>query len=227
MKTDIEFLKENRIFSGLFNGDLDQVLELVNPVSIKRRKLVYQPGDPSDAVYWIKSGRVKIYKLTEDGREIIVGLYQTGEIFGEMAFVEDQPREYFSEAMDDTTLLVLKRNNLFSLAKRKPGIIYRFSKLIGERRREMEATMESLLYKGVRERLAGQLLKLSKQYGIEDNRGKLLRIKITHKDLASLIGSSRETVSLTLGDLKRVGLIDVNTDRKIIITDEKQLSELT
>ena len=64
-------------------------------------------------------------------------------------------------------------------------------------------------------------------YGIEDTRGRLLRIKITHKDLASLIGSSRETVSLTLGDLKRVGLIDVNNDRKIIITNEKQLSQLT
>ena len=226
MKTDIEFLKENRVFTGLFNGDFDMVLDVTHSGSVNRRQLIYQPGDLSDAVYWIKSGRIKLYKLTEDGREIIFGLYQTGEVFGELAFVEDRPREYFAEAMDDTQFISIKRSGLFSIAKRKPGVIYRFAKLIAERRRETEATMESLLYKGVRERLAGQLLKLSKEYGIEDNRGKLLRIKITHKDLASLIGSSRETVSLTLGELKRVGLIDVNTDRKIIITDEKQLSQL-
>jgi CRP/FNR family transcriptional regulator len=227
MKSDIDFLKDNRIFTGLFNGDIDNLMEVVTPATAKRKQLIYQPGDPADAVYWIKSGRVKISKLTEDGREIIVGMYQSGDVFGEMAFVEDRPREYFAEALDDLTFLYVKRSQLFSIAKRKPGVIYRFARLIAERRREVETTMESLLYKGVRERLAGQLLKLSKEYGIDDTRGKLLRIKITHKDLASLIGSSRETVSLTLGDLKRVGLIDVNNDRKIIIRDEKQLSQIT
>lgn len=227
MKTDAEFIKENRIFSGLFNDDIDVVLEVAVPGAARKKHIVYQSGDPSDAIYWIKTGRVKVYKLTEDGREIIVGMYQSGDVFGEMAFLHDTPREYFAETLEDTSYLSISRSALFSVAKRKPGVIYRIAKLIGERRREMEATVESLLYKGVRERLASQLLKLSEQYGIEDNRGKLLRIKITHKDLASLIGSSRETVSLTLGDLRKVGLIDVNTDRKIIIKDEKQLLELT
>lgn len=226
MKQDIEFLKDNRIFSGLFNADQELLHSAVMPGNAKKRKLLFQPGDPSDAVYWIKSGRVKMYKLTEDGREIIIGMYQTADVFGEMAFVEDSPRECFAEALDDVQYLFIKRSHLFGLAKRKPGIIYRFAKLIGERRRESEASLEALLYKGVRERLANQLLKLSRDYGIDDTRGKLLRIKITHKDLASLIGSSRETVSLTLSDLKRTGLIDVNTDRKIIIKDEKQLSRL-
>jgi CRP/FNR family transcriptional regulator len=226
MRTDLEFMKENRIFSGLFDDDIESLAAVANAAFTKRKSLIYQPGDASDAVYWIKSGRVKIYKLTEEGREIIFGMYQTGDVFGEMAFVEDRPREYFAEAIDDLQLVPIKRKQLFSLAKRKPGIIYRFARLIAERRREIEATLESLLYKGVRERLAGQLLKLSKEYGIDDNRGRLLRIKITHKDLASLIGSSRETVSLTLGDLRKDGLIDVNTDRKIIIRDEGQLEQL-
>ena len=226
MRNDTEILSTNRIFAGLFDDDMEFLLSLTFSGTIRRRQLIYQPGDTSEAVYLIKSGRIKIYKLTEEGREIIMGMYQTGDIFGEMAFVEDAPRRYFAEALDDVQYVGIKRKNLFALAKRKPGLIYRFSRLIGQRRRETEATMESLLYKGVKERLATQLLKLSKDYGIQDNRGKLLRIKITHKDLASLIGSSRETVSLTLGDLKRTGLIDVNTDRKIIITDEKELSQL-
>ena len=226
MKSNLEFLSDNRIFYNMYNGEIDEVLKVAKSGVVRRRKVIFQPGDPADAVYWIRSGRIKIYKVTEDGREMIVHMHQSGDLFGEMAFVDDAPREYFAEAMEDLSYLAIRRSDLFGLAKRKPGIIYRFAKLIGERRREAETTVETLLYKGVRERLAGQLLKLSRDYGIEDTRGRMLRIKITHKDLASLIGSSRETVSLTLGDLRRVGLIDVNNDRKIIITDEKQLSQL-
>jgi len=227
MKMDLEFLAENRIFSGLLNPQEGQnVYSLFKTGSAKRKDLFYRPGDPADTVYWIKSGRVKISKLTEDGREIILGMYKPGDVFGEMAFVEDAPRNTFAEAADDVTFLAIKRNHLFALAKRKPGVIFRLAQLIGERRREAEEVTEALLYKGVRERLAGVLLKLSKEYGIDDARGKLLRIKITHQDLASLIGSSRETVSLTLGDMKRDGLIDIN-ERKIIIKDLEQLESLS
>ena len=226
MKTDAEFIKENRIFSGLFDQDIETVLSLMTRMSVKHKDVIFKPGDPADNIYWIISGRVKIIKLTEDGREIILGLNKAGDIFGEMAFVEERSRDSFAEAQDDTVLLALKRNHLFGLAKRKPGVIYRLAKLIGERRRDAEAITEGLIYKGVRERLASVLLKLSKEYGIADARGKMLRIKITHQDLASLIGSSRETVSLTLGDLKRDGVIDVN-DRKIIIRDEEQLAMMS
>jgi len=226
MKSDMIFLQENRIFSGLFNGDIDKLLGVAEPGRATRKQMIYKPNDPADSIYFIKSGHVKVYKMTEEDREIAVGIYQAGDVFGEMAFMENKPRSYFAEALDDTLYIKIKRTSLFSIAKKKPGIIYRMGKLVGERRREIERQMESLLFKGVRERLAGQLLKLSRQYGIEDNRGKLLRIKITHKDIASLIGSSRETVSLTLAELRRMGLIDVNADRKIIIRDETKLTKI-
>lgn len=227
MKSDILFLKENRIFNGLFNGDGNVLEEVVVSKAFQRKELIFKPGDDADAIYWIRSGRIKIYKVTEDGREIIFGMYQPGEMFGEMAFWGDEPRDCYAEAMEETRCLAIQRANLFRLAKRKPKIIYRIGKLVNERRRQTEEELESLLYKCVRGRLAGQLLKLSERFGIEDNRGRLLRIKITHKDMASLIGSSRETVSLMLSEMRRQGLIDLNSDRKIIIRDADQLAQIT
>ena len=220
------FFKKSALFAGLFDNDLETLVQMSEAGTAKRRHLFYTPEDPSDGVYWIKSGRVKIYHLTEDGREVILCMYNAGDIFGEMAFLEDGFREYFAEAIERVSYVFMPRRNLFTLAKRKPALIYRYAKLIGERRRETETGYSSLMYKGVRKRLAWQLLKLAGQYGIQDNRGKLLTVKITHKELACLIGSSRETVSLTLGELKDMGLLEINSDRKFIIKDTEHLSRL-
>lgn len=225
MRSNQEFLHNNPLFKGLFDSDPGELDRIALPLFIKKRQVAYRPGDPSDAIFVIKSGRIKICKITEDGREIILNLLKTGDIFGEMAFLEDQMRDTFAEALDDTNVLIFKKPELLQLIKRRPAITYRLAKVIGERRREAERNMENFLYKGVRERLAGLLLRLGEDYGIKDSRGKLLRIKITHQDLANLIGSSRETVSLTLGDFRREGYIDIN-ERKIIIKDERGLNSM-
>ena len=227
MKTDRMFLQEHPIFSGLFDDeDLEQLGGFIAR-KVSRGDFVYTPGDPSDAVYWIKSGRVKVYQVNRDGREILFGIYHPGDIFGEMAFFENGTREHFAEARETLQFMAISRANMFQLVKAKPILIYRLAKLVGERRREIEQQQKIILYKDVRERLAGILLKLAKDHGIQDRRGRLLRFKYTHKELASLIGSSRETVSLAISDLRRQGVLDVNPDRKFIITNEGQLAQLT
>ncbi|MBZ0273063.1 Crp/Fnr family transcriptional regulator [bacterium] len=225
MKNNVEFLATIPIFAGLFDGDAADLERAGQLMFVRKKQVAYRPGDPSDAIFLIRSGRVKISKITEDGREIILNLLKTGDVFGEMAFLEDAPRDTFAEALDDTNIIVIRKPELLQLIKRRPAITYRLAKIIGERRREAEKNMENFLYKGVRERLANLLLRLSNEYGIRDSRGKMLRIKITHQDLANLIGSSRETVSLTLGDFRREGFIDIN-ERKIIIKDEPGLVQM-
>lgn len=225
MKSNIEFLSSVHLFHGLFEHDAAELDRAVLPFFIRKKQVAYRPGDPADSIFIIRSGRVKISKVTEDGREIILNLLKTGDVFGEMAFLEETPRDTFAEALDDTNLFILKKIDLLQLIKRRPAITYRLAKIIGERRKEAEKNMENFLYKGVRERLAHLLIRLSNDYGIRDSRGKMLRIKITHQDLANLIGSSRETVSLTLGDFRREGYIDIN-ERKIIIKDERGLVQM-
>ncbi len=225
MRSDREFLSAIPMLNGLFANDDPDLDRVAQPFFVRKRQVAYRPGDPSDSIYIVRSGRIKIGKITEDGREIILNMLKSGDVFGEMAFLDDGPRETFAEALEDSNLFILTKPDLLSLIKRRPAITYRLAKIIGERRREAEKNMENFLYKGVRERLANLLLRLSDEYGIKDSRGKLLRIKITHQDLANLIGSSRETVSLTLGDFRREGYIDIN-ERKIIIKDERGLNAL-
>jgi len=226
-KTGISFLEENMIFCGIFNGDIGMLYDAAAEGKTKRRDFLFRPGDKANKVFWIKSGRVKVYTLTQDGREVIHALYHSGDILGEMAFFEKKPREAFAEALEDTTYAVISRKDMFALAKRKPVIIYRLAKLVGERRREAEREKELLIYKGVKERLASLLLKLGDVYGVDDSRGKMLKVRITHKDLASLVGSSRETVTLVMSEMRRSGVLGQNSDRKIIIKDYGQLSSMS
>jgi len=224
-REDKEFLKQSHLFKGLYDGDIGELEQVSRMDSCERKKSIYRPEDPSDSIYIIRSGRVKITRVTEDGKEIILGLLKNGDIFGEMAILENGPRGTFAEALDSTIYYQINVEDLYRIMRRKPTVIIRLARIIGRRRLEAENSMENLLHKGVRERLAGQLLKLSKDYGVKDSRGSMLRIKITHQDLANLIGSSRETVSLILGDLRREGVIDIE-ERKIIIKDEPALERI-
>ncbi len=227
MMSPVSFLQDDRIFTGVFNGDKDSLFDSAVWKESRRRQSIFMPGDSADSVYWIKSGLVKVFKLTEDGRELIHALYQAGDVFGEMALFENQPREAFAESIEDTQYVMINRRDLMSLAKRKPVIIYRLARLVGERRREAEHEKELMVLKGVKERLACLLLKLGDTYGVVDSRGKMLKVKITHKDLASLVGSSRETVSLALSELRKSGILDRNSDRKIIIKDRERLVSMS
>ncbi|MCZ7584847.1 MAG: Crp/Fnr family transcriptional regulator [Deltaproteobacteria bacterium] len=136
---------------------------------------------------WSGPAASKSARSPRTAGEIILNLLKSGDVFGEMAFLEDSPRETFAEALDDTNMLVIKKAELLQLIKKRPAITYRLAKIIGERRKEAEKNMENFLYKGVRERLANLIVRLSNEYGIKDSRGKMLRIKITHQDLANLI----------------------------------------
>ena len=225
MKEELELLRQNVLFEGLSEPDRRLIERILQPGFTRKKQMVFMPDDLATSIYILRSGRVKIAKLTEDGKEIILSLLKPNDVFGEMAIIDQGPRECFAEALDNVAFWQIRLEDLYRIMKSKPLLIIRLAKVIGQRRKEAEKNMENFLYKGVRERLAMLLLKLSNDYGIKDSRGRLLRIKITHQDLANIIGSSRETVSLTLGDFRRAGLIDIN-ERKIIIKDEEALHEI-
>ncbi|MDP8256435.1 MAG: Crp/Fnr family transcriptional regulator [Candidatus Alcyoniella australis] len=224
-RIDIKMVMDSSVFSN-FTGDVKEVERITHIGSAKRNQMIYMPDDPGTELYFLKAGRVKICKITEDGREIILNLVKPGDVFGEMAVISEGKRENFAEIQENVIYYYIKRLDLIALMKSRPEVAIRLAKMIGERRLEAERNMESFLYKGVRERLASLLIKLAKDYGIKDARGNMLRIKITHQDLANLIGSSRETVSLTMGDFRKEGVIDIN-DRKIIIKDEMGLARIS
>ena len=188
-----------------------------------KKDLIYLPGDVSDQVYLLKEGRVKISKLSEDGREITLVILEPGEIFGESALIDDkETRSTVAEALENAYLCVISRRDFEEFINNKPELALSITKLMGFRRRQIENMLEDLVFRGVHERLALLLLRLSERHGKEVDGKNLIDISLTHYDYANLIGSTRETTTACLNDFKREGLIEFQK-RKVVIIDEKGL----
>ena len=204
---------------------LSKLAEKVELREIRRRQVIYLPGDPGVAVYLVNGGRVKVSKVTRDGKELTLSYRVPGEIFGETCLIDGEPREEMAEAMENALVTEIERGIYDELLRTQASLGYRMTKILAQRRREIEAKIENLVFKDVNAKLAELLLRFADEYGVEDARGTLVALKITHQEMANLIGSTRETVSLTLAQFKKRGLIQ-SEGRKVIISDREGLKAL-
>lgn len=218
-------LKRLPLLQDLTQDTFARLAESVQVIEARRRQVVYLPGDPGRSVYFLCSGRVKISKVTRDGKELTLDYRGVGDLFGEHCMIDGGPREEMAEAMDASTLIELDRNLFERLIQREGLVGYRLCKILAQRRREIENKLENLVFKDVNSKLAELLLRLATEYGVDDSRGTLVALKITHQEMANLIGSTRETVSLTLSQFKRSGLIKTD-GRKVILSDREGLRAL-
>ena len=224
-KQALWYLKKIPLFAELTTDSLEQLAEKVQLNEVRRRRVVYLPGDPGRAVYFINGGRIKISKVTRDGKELTLAYRGPGEIFGELVMIDGGPREEMAEAMENAIITEVERGDFERLVQREPMVGYRLTRIVAERRREIENKIEMLIFKDVNAKLAELLLRLAVEFGVEEERGTLLALKITHQEMANLIGSTRETVSLTLSQFKRKGLIATD-GRKVILADRDGLKAL-
>ncbi len=224
-KRALWYLRKLPLFSDVSHDTLAKLAEKVELREMRRRQVIYLPGDPGQSVFFINGGRIKISKVTRDGKELTLAYRGPGEIFGELTIVEGGPREEMAEAMESALVTELDRTEFDKVLKAESSVGYKLTKIVTQRRRELENKLEQLVFKDVNAKLAELLLRLAAEHGIEDSRGTLVAIKITHQEMANLIGSTRETVSLTLSQFKKRGLID-NDGRKVILTDREGLKAL-
>ena len=140
--------------------------------------------------------------------------------------LEGSPREEMAEAMKNSIITVLPRERIRNLLMTRPQIAFRFIKVVGERRRLVEMKIEHLVFRDVHAKLAALLLDLGKEYGKETEDGLQIDQKITHQEMANLIGSTRETISLTLAAFKRKELVQL-FGRTVVLTDLDGLAALT
>jgi CRP/FNR family cyclic AMP-dependent transcriptional regulator len=219
------YLKKIPLLQDISAESLNRLCKVIELKEIRRRQVVYLPGDPGAAIYFVNGGRVKVSKVTRDGKELTLAYRGPGEIFGELALIDGGPREEMAEAMENAMVSEIDRVEFEQIVEREGLIGYRLTKVVAQRRREVENKIEQLVFKDVNAKLAELLLRLGVEYGIDDARGTLVALKITHQEMANLIGSTRETVSLTLSQFKRKGLI--HTDgRKVILADREGLRAL-
>jgi CRP-like cAMP-binding protein len=219
------YLKKVPLLSDMTGDAVMRLSEVVELKEIRRRQVIYLPGDPGGAVYLVNGGRVKVSKVTRDGKELTLAYRGPGEIFGETCLIDGGPREEMAEAMENALVTEIERSEFERLLQTQASLGYKMTKILAQRRREVENKIENLVFKDVNSKLAELLLRLANEYGVDDSRGTLVALKITHQEMANLIGSTRETVSLTLAQFKRKGLIQTE-GRKVIIADREGLRAL-
>jgi len=189
----------------------------------RRAEIIYAPGGPGDAAYLVRRGRVKVSRLSRDGREITLCLCHPGELFGEEALVLEANRACQAQALEECSLYALPRPLLQQLMREEALFAVGLARLMGERRERAENQVEDLAFRDVGARLARLLISLAAQQGVamEDGRT-VLRARLTHQELANCVGTTRETLTLTIDRFRADGWIRFE-GRMIALCDPEAL----
>jgi len=209
-------LEQIDLFRRLPPRERVKLRRLGKRVRYRRGETIYLPGDPSDTIFFLRKGRVKLAYLDESGKRLTLMICGRGEPFGEMALAGEERRTLIAEALENVELCAVSKDELLRFAEENPGLSLRITKLVGLRFLEIENRLEDLIFKDVPTRLARLLIKLGNQYGTPADGGTRIDLKITHQDLAELIGSTRETTSAALGDFEQEGLIEKSRNRIVL-----------
>ncbi len=213
MSANIWYIKKCKLFERLSDFEANKLNRVALTRKFKKKTLVYSPSDSGDYVLVLAAGRVKIFDVNHDGRETILTFIESGELFGELSALSGERRQEFAEAVEDTTLLAIPREEFMQLLAGRSDLSLSITKLIGLRRQRIEARLRQILFLSSRERLIFILAELIDMHGQQNGTQFAIRFPLSHQELANLIGLSRETVTATLGQLQNEGLVNIQRQR--------------
>jgi CRP/FNR family transcriptional regulator, cyclic AMP receptor protein len=219
MDEKLDYLSDVDLFRDLSDRDMTELDRMTTITNVPRGRVFYQPEDVGEVLFLIKEGRVQLYRISPEGKKLVIATLGPGTLFGEMALLGQAMHNAFAEALDDCLILVMSRADLERLILDKPAVGLRMLEITGRRLSDAEARLEDMAFKGIPARLASLLLRLANERGASDILG------LTHQDLAETIGTYRETATQVLNDMKAQGLIDIGRKR-IEILDMERLAEV-
>ena len=210
--TAIETLEHVYLFQDLSADDLAQLAQRATLKRFPKNSVLVNEGDDTDSLYIIQSGKVKIYLSDEDGKELVLSLIGPGDYFGEIALLDESPRSASAMSLEECKIYVLNKPQFEAFLKQDTAVCLRVMRGLTRRLRELTDNMRDMALMDVYGRIAKTLTNLA-----EEQDGKLvITNKLTHKDLASMVGSSREMVSRIMKELSKGGYITVEKNRLII-----------
>lgn len=201
--------------------ELDKMMSERKVRTIKKKQIIYYEGDSVSGIYLVLSGKVKTVKLSEDGRELLTGLYNPDEYFGIPALLLNEPYNETAEALEDTTVCQLPKEMLEELLNRYPDVARQFIHILSNNLLEKEEQLLQLAYHSVRKRMADVLVRLCKQ---EKQEGQIV-LRISRDNLAAMAGMATETVSRILSDFKDEQIIE-RKGSQIVILDQTKLQQM-
>jgi CRP/FNR family transcriptional regulator, cyclic AMP receptor protein len=214
-----------QIISELGNKDeMFKALENHDVIDYKKKQIIYSEGQHPNKLYYIETGKIKVYKTSDGGKELITSLLSPGDFFGHIPLIENAVYEEFAETLEESSIRVIPRKEFEHLLTHNQEVALKVIKLLANNISEKEQQLVALAYHSLRKRVADALLTLKKKYAKESD-GEHFSISISREDLANIAGTATESLIRTLSDFKSEKLIEIK-EGKIVLLDEKKLANL-
>lgn len=218
----IELLKGVPIFSRLDKESLQRIADVSIERSYEKGEVIILQDTRVDGLYIVIDGSVRISRLSEDGRVKVLAILSAGDIIGEMSILDEELASATAEALEDSRLLFIKREDFQGILLKYPIITLSIAQILVKRLRLADEEIENLAFYSVRSRVIKTLIELVNRYGEKTSRGLKISFKFTHQELADMVGSSRETVSRIISTLEKEQLI-TNEGGYTIVKDIERL----
>jgi CRP/FNR family transcriptional regulator, cyclic AMP receptor protein len=202
---------------------LEELKNESNTNTYKKRQIIYKEGAHPHYLYYILSGKVKTYKTHEDGKDLVMDLYNEGDFFGYISLLEGSSYKENAESMEETELVLIPRKDFEELINSSPATAQKFIGLLAKHLVEKENQLLGIAYNTLRKKVAEALISLYKKY--HTNKKEPYLIDISRDDLATIAGTATESLIRTLSDFKSERLIDIKTG-KVVITDDRKLENM-
>jgi CRP-like cAMP-binding protein len=216
------FLRGVELLNHLKDSDLERVADLCQLVRFRRAETIFSESQPGGSLYVVMSGRIKIFGSSSQGRSKTFAFLEPGDFFGEMSLLDDEVRSASASALEDSVLIMLKREDFKKLILTRPAMAEAVLKTIAQRLRRANKEIEALSFNNVLGRIAQILLDLSDRYGKKTDEGIRIDMNLSHKELAEMAGTAREVISRVISRFRRIGCVEF-FDNKITITDRDKL----
>lgn len=211
----LRYLSELMVFQDLSPREMEELNRITTMSTVPKGRVFYRPEEPGEVLFILKEGKVQLYRISPEGKKLVITTLGPHTLFGEMALLGTKMHNTFAEAVEDCLICVMSRTDLERLILNKPQVALRILAVTGKRLRDAEERLENMAFKGIPARLASLLLRLSEEQASIDITG------LTHQDLAESVGTYRETATQVLNDLKNDGLIEIGRKRITILDGER------
>ncbi len=206
----IRLLSMVDVFEPLSAEEIGRLDERLPDAHLETGDIFYSPDDPSEKVFILRRGKVRLYKLADDGREFTLAVVDAGTMFGEMTLTAQRLQSAYAQAMEPSEVSMMLRQDLERLILEKPQVGLQIAHLLSERLRRYEIRLEDITLKDVPTRLASMILLLVEAEGVVTSEGYIrIPTHYTHQALGTMIGTSREAVSRAFGVLQAETIVEL------------------
>jgi CRP-like cAMP-binding protein len=201
------YLSQISLFDALPMEDLMEIDRMAPMTSLHKDTLIQSPFTFREGLYFIKKGKLRLYKINSDGKQFTLGILGKGNLFGEIDTFSLGTRDVYISTIEKTLLCSMGKEQFEQFLASRPHLVLKLLGVLSERLKEREAMLEQFALSGIRERVLHLLIKMSEQFGVPEGEYYKIDLPLTHQELANMIGATRESVSVILGDLVKEDLI--------------------